>query len=124
MKYILVLLFINILVILTGYLLTLIVNFDLKPGNIAILSLLFSVIAMVTFGIFMKGQSGNPQKQTLHSLVAFSLKFLLEIGLALIWFIVAKKNSLPSLLSFFVIYLTLTLYSIYSISKTLKNRSL
>jgi hypothetical protein len=44
--------------------------------------------------------------------------------LAFIWFIVAKKTSLPSVLIFFVLYLTLTLYSIWVILKTLKNKSL
>lgn len=124
LNYILILLFLNILLVLTGYLLVKIVKLDLDPGSIAILSLLFSVIGIATFAVFMKGQSKSLRSQTFHSLVALSLKFLLEIGLALIWFIVAKKNSLQSLLSFFVIYLTLTLYLIYTISKTLKHRSL
>ena len=124
MNYIVFLLFLNILVVLTGYLLVKIAELDLNPGNIALLSLLFSVIGIVTFAVFLRGQTKSFRSQTFHSLIALSLKFLLEIGLALIWFIVAKKNSLQSLLSFFVIYLTLTLYLIYSISKTLKNRSL
>jgi hypothetical protein len=50
------------------------------------------------------------------------VKFLLELGLVAIWFIVIKKTSLQSVLVFFVIYLTLTLFSIFIIFKTLKNK--
>ena len=114
----------NVLVISTGYFLTKIVKLNLVFTNIVILSLLFSVIGIVTFAVFLIGQKREPASQTFHSLVAISLKFLLELGLALIWFIVAKKNSVQSLLIFFVIYLTLTLYSILVILKILKNRSL
>jgi hypothetical protein len=60
----------------------------------------------------------------LHSLVSISLKFLLEMLLALVWFIVAKKTSLTSVFIFFVIYLTLTLFSLSIILKTLKNKAL
>ncbi len=48
----------------------------------------------------------------MHTLVSVSLKFLLEIILALIWFVAAKKNSFTSVFIFFVIYLTLTLFSV------------
>jgi hypothetical protein len=56
--------------------------------------------------------------------VAISLKFLLEMILALVWFIVAKKTALPSVLIFFVLYLALTLFTVLIILKTLKNRAL
>ncbi len=114
----------NILVISTGYFLVKIIKVNLALSNIAVLSLLFSVIGIVTFAVFLRGQSRDPASQTFHSLIAISFKFLLEIGLALIWFIAAKKNSVQSILMFFVIYLTLTLYSISVILKILKNRSL
>jgi hypothetical protein len=44
--------------------------------------------------------------------------------IALIWFFVAKKTSLQSVLIFFVLYLALTLFSVLIILKTLKNKSL
>jgi len=44
--------------------------------------------------------------------------------LALIWFFVAKKTYPSSVLLFFVLYLALSLYSVYFILKTLKSRSL
>ena len=92
--------------------------------DIAILSTVFSLIALITLLIFFKGQTKEPDSQTLYILVAVSLKFLLEMVFALVWFIVAKKTSLASVLMFFVLYLCLTLFSILVILKTLKNKSL
>jgi hypothetical protein len=42
----------------------------------------------------------------------------------LLWFIVAKKTSLQSVLMFFVLYLTLTLFTLCVILKTLKHKVL
>lgn len=92
--------------------------------SILLLTLFFSLIAVITIIIFLRGQSKDPESQTLHSFVAIGLKFLLEIFLAFVWFIVAKKTSVASVLIFFVLYLTLSLFSISIILKTLKNRSL
>jgi hypothetical protein len=44
--------------------------------------------------------------------------------LALIWFFISKKNTLTSVFIFFVIYLTLTLFTVFVILKVLRNRSL
>jgi Ca2+/Na+ antiporter len=99
-------------------------NLNLPGSDIAIPSSVFSVITLITLVIFLRGQTKEPESQTLHSLVAISLKFLLELVLVLIWFIVAKKTSLPSVLIFFVLYLTFTLFSIWVILRTLKGKSL
>jgi hypothetical protein len=123
-KYILLLLFLNILFPGLGYFLASVANLNLLCSDIAILSSVFSLITLITLVIFLRGQIKGPDSQTLHSLVAISLKFLLELVLALVWFIVAKKTSLPSVLIFFVLYLTFTLFSILVILKTLKNKSL
>ena len=106
------------------YLLISIVKLSLLFSDIVIVSSSFSVIAFNTILIFLKGQTKEPDSQTLYSLVAVSLKFLLEIVFALLWFIVAKKSSLPSVLMFFVLYLTLTLFTIWVIVKTLKGKAL
>lgn len=123
-KYILLLLLLNILLFGTGYFLISSGGLNLSFIEITILSPLFSIIALITLVIFLRGQTKEPDSQTLHSLVSVSLKFLLEIVLALVWFIVAKKTSLPSVLIFIVLYLTFTLFSILVILKTLKNKSL
>jgi hypothetical protein len=90
--------------------------------DIPLLSFLFSIIAVITLVIFLKGQTRDPESQTLFTFVSIGLKFLLEMLLALVWFIFAKKTSLPSVIIFFVLYLTLTLFTIIIILKTLKNK--
>lgn len=123
-KYILLLLLLNILLLGTGYFLVSVEILNIFYRDIAILSTVFSIIALITLVIFLRGQTKEPDSQTLHSMVSVSLKFLLELVLALVWFIVAKKTSLPSVLVFFVLYLTFTFFSILVILKTLKNKSL
>jgi len=123
-KYFLQLLFLYILLLLSGYLLVSLAISKISLSAIVILSTLFTLIATITLIIFFKGQSKEPDSQTLYILVAVSVKFLLEIVFALVWFFVAKKTSLESVLMFFVLYLCLTLFSIRVILKTLKNKVL
>jgi hypothetical protein len=123
-KYFLQLLLLYFLLLLSGYLFVSLLNPKISLVEIVILSSVFSFIALIILLIFFKGQSKEPDSQTLHILVAVSLKFLLEIVFALLWFIVAKKTSLASVLMFFVLYLCLTLFSIQVILKTLKNKAL
>ena len=123
-KYFLHLLFLYILLLLSGYLLVSLAISKISLSAIVILSTVFTLIAGICLIIFFKGQSKEPDSQTLYILVAVSLKFLLEIVFALVWFFVAKKTSLESVLMFFVLYLCLTLFSIQAILKTLKNRVL
>jgi len=123
-KCFLPLLLLYVLLLLSGYLFVLVVNPKISLADIVILSTIFSLIALITIIIFLKGQTKELDKQTLYTLVAVSLKFLLEIVFALLWFILAKKTSLQSVLMFFVLYLTLTLYAIWVIVKILKNKVL
>ena len=123
-KYILLLLLLNVLITGTGFLLVSFTELNLLFSDIALLAIFFSLIAAITLIIFFRGQAKEPESQTMHSLVSVGLKFLLEMILALVWFIVAKKTSLTSVLIFFVLYLTLTLFSVLIILKTLKNKSL
>ena len=123
-KYFLALLFLNILIGGAGYFLITFFEIPFTLKSILFLTLLFSIITIITLVIFLRGQTKDPESQTLHSFVAIGLKFLLEMFLALVWFILAKKTSLSSVFIFFVIYLTLTLFSVSVILKTLKNRSL
>jgi len=123
-KYILILLLLNVILDSAGYFLVSAIQSDIAFIEIAFLSALFSIIIIITLVIFFRGQNKDPGSQTLYSLVAVGLKFLLEMVLALIWFIVSKNNSLQSVFIFFVIYLTLTLYSVGIILKTLKYKTL
>jgi hypothetical protein len=123
-KYILLLFLLNVLLSGTGYFLFSLEMLNVYYGDIAILSTVFSIITLILLVIFFRGQTKEPESQTLHSLVSVVLKFLLELVLAFFWFLVAKKTSLQSVLIFFVIYLTVTFFSITVILKTLKNKSL
>jgi len=113
----------NLLLVLAAYLLVSTIRLNLFLADILTLSPIFSIIIFITLVIFFKGQTKEPDSQTLYSLVAVGLKFLLEIVLALIWFFLAKKTYLSSLLLFFVLYLTFSLFSLLAILKTLKNRA-
>jgi hypothetical protein len=124
LKYILLLVLINLLFLIAAYLLISIYSLNLSFRDALVLSPAFSLISIITLIIFFKGQPKEPDSQTLYIIVALSLKFLLEIVFALLWFYIAKKTSLPSVLMFFILYLCLTLFSIGIIIKTLKNKAL
>jgi hypothetical protein len=123
-KYSILLLLLNILFSVIIYFLFRTFTGDIAFIEVFVLSSLFSVIVFISLTIFFRGQKKEPDSQTLHSLTSVSLKFLLDMVLALVWFIVAKKTLLPYVLIFFVLYLALSLFSIWVILKTLKNRSL
>ena len=72
--------------------------------DLMILSVVFTFITIGAFLIFIRGQSRESQIQIMHTLVSLSIKFLLEMGLIILWFIVAKKTSIESVLIFFVLY--------------------
>jgi hypothetical protein len=84
----------------------------------------FYTTAVITLFIFFRGQSKDNKSQTFYTLFAISLKFLIELIIALIWFLIAKKTSISFILLFFVLYLTFTIFSIFVILNTLKNKSL
>ena len=123
-KYLLQLLLLYVLLLIGGYLFVSLADPGIYLGEIVIVSTVFTVIALVTLIIFFRGQTKEPDNQTLHVLVAISLKFLMEIVFALIWLIVVKKTALTSVLTFFVLYLSLTLFSLWVMLKALKNKVL
>jgi hypothetical protein len=123
-KNILILVIFNALLLLAGLIISGFLTVGIHFSDVIIASLVFSAIAIITMLIFFKGQTKEPDSQTLHSLVALSLKFLFELIFALLWFFVAKKTSLESVLIFFVLYLALSLFSIMVLVKTLKNKVL
>ena len=123
-KYLTRLLLIDLIILAAGYLLSSLMPEFFHSGDILILALCFSAINMLSVIIFSRGIRRDPESQTMHLMVAVSIKLPLEMVLALIWFFVAKKTYPSSVLLFFVLYLALSLYSVYFILKTLKSRSL
>ncbi len=123
-KYLLLILSSNILLILAIYYLISYLKINFNIAEITFLSGAFSAISVLTVFIFLRGRTQDTDSQTLHSLVSIGLKFLLEMILALVWFILMKKNSLSSVFIFFILYLSLSLISIGFILKILNNKVL
>jgi len=123
-KYLTGLLLIDLILMGAGYLFGRLVPGFIHFGDLLLLALCFTAINILSVIIFSRGIKRDPESQTMHLMVAVSIKLPLEMVLALIWFFVAKKNYASSVLLFFVLYLALSLYSIYFILKTLKSRSL
>jgi hypothetical protein len=123
-KYIFGLAFLDVMVLLAGFLLSVLAATTLKFSDVIVLTLCFSAITFLSLLIFHRGLKKEPVSQTMHILVAMVIKMLLEMFLALFWFIVAKKTVPSTLLLFFVLYLAFTLYSIIFMLNTLKRKSL
>jgi hypothetical protein len=106
------------LILLSGY----------DPGfdfaGIAVLSLSFAFLSLLTLIIIFRGQKKDPEARTMYMLVAFGIKFILELVIALLWFFVAKKTGVTSVILFFVLYLAFTLFSVLVVLKTLKYKPL
>ena len=124
LKYILILIIFEILILVAGFLVTSNSDTDLHFRGIIFLSVAFALPAILVLVIFFRGQGKEPASQTMHLLVSVSLKFLAELIIAFIWFFVAKKTGLSSVILFFVLYLAFTLFSVLVVLKTLKYKPL
>jgi len=114
----------SVSIVVAGFIVKIIAETYFTTGDLIASASVFALISFITLNIFFKGQKKAPESQTLHSLVSISVKLLLEMVFALIWFIVAKKIGLQLVLLFFVLYLAFTLYSVFIIVKTLKTKSI
>ena len=123
-KYIQLLVMLECLFLAAGFFIISKSGIGINFGEMALLSGIFTLISFLTIIIFFRGQGKDPASQTMHSLVSVTLKFLLELVLAFVWFFVAKKTGLSSVILFFVLYLAFTLFSALIMVKTLKNKSL
>ncbi len=110
--------------LIAGYLLLAFISINITFSELAILTFSFSAIVLLILWIFRRGIKKEPSSLTMHLLAAISIKMLLEMVLALLWFFVAKKTSGDSLILFFVLYLAFSLFSISLMLNTLKNKSL
>jgi succinate-acetate transporter protein len=122
-KYLLNLLLLNIALAAGGIL------FSSLTGIVSANDIIFqlagySFINIIIIIIFNRGQTKEPDSQTIHTLLAIGLKLLLEMIFALIWFVLVKKNSIEYVIVFFVLYLAFTLFSIFYILKRLKIKHL
>jgi len=123
-KYILTLILFEILILITGSLLTMKSDPGFNFPEITILSLSFAVLSLLILIIFFMGQKKDQEGQTMHILVALGIKFIVELVIALLWFFVAKKTGLSLVILFFVLYLAFTLFLVLIVLKTLIHKSL
>ena len=123
-KFLTGILLIGLALIVLAYLTGKFTSLSINIADLAILTLCFTVISIVMIVIFIKGLSKEPEDQTIYSLAALGVKIFLEMALVLVWLIIAKKTGVISVILFFVLYLAISLYSIFFILKTLKKKSL
>lgn len=123
-KYIFYLLLTAFILAVAGYPVITLAVPDFDYLSFLFLVAAFSLTSYITVAIFHRGETRDPQSRVFHTLVSMGLKFLLDLVTALIWFVVAKNNSLTAVIIFFVLYLTLTLFSVIYILKQLKNKPL
>ena len=97
---------------------------SLSNLSIVCLTAAFCSANIVFIVIFYIGQKKDSGTRTFYTLVSITAKFLIELIIALMWFLIGKKTSIPSVILFFVLYLSFTLFSISVILKTLKKNSL
>ena len=107
-----------------GSLTLLLIGAEQYLSDLLILSSVFTVIIIVCVVIFVKGQSKTPQSGFWFTFISLGLKLLLEMILAVFWFVFAKKSSNEVVLMFFVLYLAFTLFLILTILKTLNKKVL
>ncbi len=123
-KWFVRLLLMDAVVFFTGFLLGKLPGVIVPAGDLAILVLSFTFISVVILLVFFTGLRKDQAGRTMHILVAISLKLLLELVLALLWFFIAKKTSLTSLYLFFILYLPFTVFTTFAMFNTLKTKSL
>lgn len=124
MKYLFYLMLLSVTIVIFGVLINILLSINLRIIDIFCLTLSFSAASLISIIIFFKGQTKDVKSQPFYTLLAISLKFLIVLVIALVWFIVAKKTSISYILLFFILYLTFTMFLINMILKTLKTKSL
>lgn len=112
----------ELIVLLVGFIITSGIEsgLELEYNEIILTSAGFTIITTLALIIFFRGRHKELGSQTMHTLVAISLKFLAELIFAFLWFFIGKKTGITSVVLFFVLYLTFTLFSVLVILKTLK----
>jgi hypothetical protein len=123
-KYFLYLILLSLLVISAVLLANKFFATNISITGLVFLSASFLIASAIALLVFFTGQLKEPASQPFYSLAGITLKFLIEMVIALIWFITFKKTSLSYILLFFVLYLAFSLFSIWVILNALKKKSL
>lgn len=83
----------------------------------------FAVIAMTALVIFFHGTEGNGEKRVFVTLIAIGVKMLLSFVLALLFIVVCKNKETGSVLLFFILYLTFTVFVFLTFFRIIKKKS-
>jgi hypothetical protein len=95
----------------------------LPAKDIIPLTAAFTLIAFAAMLLFFRGFVRNPEDSVFLTLVAVSLKMLLSLVLALLYFLVFKNTLTGSVILFFVLYLGFTLFVLFTFLNVLKKKS-
>jgi hypothetical protein len=123
-RYSLILLGVALYLAGSGILLRILFGVVISNSDAIILPLSFYMANAVCLFVFFAGQEKENKSQAFYTLISISLKFLIELIIALVWFLIAKKTSISFILLFFVLYLSFTLFFMLMLLKTLRNKSL
>ena len=102
--------------LLAGYLFPSYVNRE----SLLIMVPVFFFIAALSLAIFFNAGRRDPDQKIVRTFVALSLKTILCLAFALIFFLVLKKKDSGTVILFFIIYLGFTLFVVFSMLNTLK----
>jgi hypothetical protein len=124
LKYFFLLIILFVALNCTGIILNFTFGLNIKATDLLIISFSFAAVSFISLLIFLRGRVKEEKEQTMYTFVAISLKFIMELVVALLWFIAAKKTSPEYILLFFVLYLAFSVFLIITILNVLKNKSL
>ena len=88
-----------------------------------VLTVCFTVAALISLLIFFDGTSSDARKSVLMTLVAVSVKFLLSLIIALLFFVIFKNRETGSVILFFILYLAFTVFILLTFLNILKRKS-
>lgn len=114
----------TLLFIIAGSLATGKAQLDFSIVELITITISYSVVYFVSAFIFFRGQARETGRQAMHTITSVSVKFLIELFIALAWFAIAKKTSTECIILFLLLYLTFSMYFIWIVINTLKNRPL
>lgn len=94
--------------------------YGLSFKQFLITDLYFLIISVFVLFMFFSGQKKGPKKAVLQSFAIISLKMLVHMAFILVFYLVTKNLSTHYIIVFFVLYLSFTLFLLFSFKKELK----
>ena len=83
----------------------------------------FTVIAMAALVIYFNGTEGKGEKRVFATLIAIGVKMLLSFVLALLFIVVFKNKETGSVILFFILYLSFTVFVILTFLRIIRRKS-